>query len=98
MGKAIERKAMRRFADGEYKTMNNENKKAQESPGREASDHISDLLSCNFCKKTEKQVAVLIAAGNCGICSECVMTCNSILEEKLKNGRDAILKIHDFAR
>jgi len=43
----------------------------------------SDLLKCNFCGKSQKQVAKLIAGPGVYICTECIELCNEIIEEEL---------------
>ncbi|MCT1830097.1 ATP-dependent Clp protease ATP-binding subunit ClpX [Brevibacterium luteolum] len=43
----------------------------------------ADLLNCNFCGKSQKQVRKLIAGGGVYICDECIGLCNEIIEEKL---------------
>ena len=42
----------------------------------------SDMLKCNFCGKTQKQVAKLIAGPGVYICNECVHLCNEIIDEE----------------
>jgi ATP-dependent Clp protease ATP-binding subunit ClpX len=42
-----------------------------------------DLLKCNFCGKSQKQVKKLIAGPNVYICDECIELCNEIIEEEL---------------
>lgn len=39
---------------------------------------------CSFCGKSENQVQRLIAGPGVCICSECVMTCNELLEDELE--------------
>ena len=41
-----------------------------------------DLLKCNFCGKSQKQVKKLIAGPNVYICDECIELCNEIIEEE----------------
>ena len=48
----------------------------------------SDLLKCNFCGKSQKQVKKLIAGPNVYICDECIELCNEIIEEELAEGGD----------
>jgi ATP-dependent Clp protease ATP-binding subunit ClpX len=43
----------------------------------------SDLLKCNFCGKSQKQVRKLIAGPTVYICDECIELCNEIIEEEL---------------
>ena len=43
----------------------------------------SDLLSCAFCSKTQRQVRRLIGGSGVYICNECVELCNDIIEEEL---------------
>ena len=43
----------------------------------------SDLLKCNFCGKSQKQVKKLIAGPAVYICDECIDLCNEIIEEEL---------------
>lgn len=45
-----------------------------------------DMLKCNFCSKTQKQVLKLIAGPGVYICNECIELCNEIIEEQL--GKD----------
>jgi ATP-dependent Clp protease ATP-binding subunit ClpX len=40
------------------------------------------MLKCNFCGKTQKQVAKLIAGPGVYICNECVHLCNEIIDEE----------------
>jgi ATP-dependent Clp protease ATP-binding subunit ClpX len=50
----------------------------------------TDLLKCNFCGKTQKQVGQLIAGPGVYICDECVELCNEIIEERIAEaGGDA---------
>jgi len=42
-----------------------------------------DLLQCNFCGKSQRQVAKLIAGPGVYICDECIGLCNEIIEEEL---------------
>ncbi|KYH45506.1 ATP-dependent Clp protease ATP-binding subunit ClpX [Branchiibius sp. NY16-3462-2] len=42
-----------------------------------------DLLKCNFCGKSQKQVKKLIAGPGVYICDECIELCNEIIEEEL---------------
>ncbi|MWB97346.1 ATP-dependent Clp protease ATP-binding subunit ClpX [Agromyces seonyuensis] len=49
----------------------------------------ADLLKCNFCGKSQKQVQQLIAGPGVYICDECVELCNEIIEERLaENGAE----------
>nr|BFF06537.1 ATP-dependent Clp protease ATP-binding subunit ClpX [Brevibacterium otitidis] len=43
----------------------------------------AELLNCNFCGKSQKQVRKLIAGGGVYICDECIGLCNEIIEEEL---------------
>jgi ATP-dependent Clp protease ATP-binding subunit ClpX len=43
-----------------------------------------DLLKCNFCGKTQKQVKKLIAGPGVYICDECIELCNEIIIEELQ--------------
>jgi len=52
-----------------------------------------DMLKCNFCSKTQKQVLKLIAGPGVYICNECIELCNEIIEEQL--GKDP-KPIEDF--
>ena len=45
----------------------------------------SDLLKCNFCGKSQKQVKKLIAGPGVYICDECIDLCNEIIEEELQD-------------
>ena len=47
-----------------------------------------DLLKCNFCGKSQKQVKKLIAGPNVYICDECIELCNEIIEEELAEGAE----------
>ena len=42
-----------------------------------------DMLKCNFCSKTQKQVLKLIAGPGVYICNECIGLCNEIIEEEM---------------
>jgi len=44
-----------------------------------------DLLKCNFCGKSQKQVKKLIAGPGVYICNECIDLCNEIIEDELKD-------------
>lgn len=46
----------------------------------------ADLLKCNFCGKSQKQVRKLIAGPGVYICDECIGLCNEIIEEELSEG------------
>src|ERR671915_2497732 len=50
-----------------------------------------DLLKCNFCGKSQKQVKRLIAGPNVYICDECIELCNEIIEEELAEGSEVSL-------
>jgi len=50
-----------------------------------------DLLKCNFCGKSQKQVKKLIAGPNVYICDECIELCNEIIEEELADGGEVSL-------
>ena len=43
----------------------------------------ADLLKCNFCGKSQKQVRKLIGGPGVYICDECIGLCNEIIEEEL---------------
>lgn len=43
----------------------------------------AELLKCNFCGKSQKQVKKLIAGPGVYICDECIELCNEIIEEEL---------------
>ena len=45
-----------------------------------------DLLKCNFCGKTQKQVKKLIAGPGVYICDEFIELCNEIIIEELQEG------------
>ncbi|OYN94381.1 ATP-dependent Clp protease ATP-binding subunit ClpX [Enemella evansiae] len=47
-----------------------------------------DLLKCNFCGKSQKQVKKLIAGPGVYICDECIDLCNEIIEEEFSEGSD----------
>ena len=51
-----------------------------------------DLLKCNFCGKSQKQVKKLIAGPNVYICDECIELCNEIIEEELAEGAEVGLE------
>ena len=51
-----------------------------------------DLLKCNFCGKSQKQVKKLIAGPNVYICDECIELCNEIIEEELAEGTEVGLE------
>ena len=51
----------------------------------------SELLKCNFCGKTQKQVRKLIAGPAVYICDECIEICNEIIEEELGQNAKADL-------
>ena len=48
-----------------------------------------DLLKCNFCGKSQKQVKKLIAGPSVYICDECIELCNEIIEEEFA-GTDVV--------
>lgn len=48
-----------------------------------------DLLKCNFCGKSQKQVKKLIAGPGVYICDECIDLCNEIIEEEFSESSDA---------
>ncbi len=43
----------------------------------------TDLLSCSFCRKNQKQVKKLIAGPDVYICDECITLCYEIIEQEL---------------
>ena len=43
----------------------------------------AELLKCNFCNKSQKQVKKLIGGPGVYICDECIELCNEIIEEEL---------------
>ncbi len=47
-----------------------------------------DLLKCNFCGKSQRQVKKLIAGPGVYICDECIDLCNEIIEEELSSTED----------
>ena len=47
-----------------------------------------DLLKCNFCGKSQKQVKKLIAGPGVYICDECIDLCNEIIEEEFSETSD----------
>ncbi len=51
-----------------------------------------DLLKCNFCGKSQKQVKRLIAGPAVYICDECIDLCNEIIEEELAEGSEVGLE------
>jgi ATP-dependent Clp protease ATP-binding subunit ClpX len=51
-----------------------------------------DLLKCNFCGKSQKQVKRLIAGPAVYICDECIDLCNEIIEEELAEGTEVGLE------
>ena len=55
-----------------------------------------DLLKCNFCGKSQKQVKKLIAGPNVYICDECIELCNEIIEEELSETSE--LKFDDLPK
>jgi len=44
-----------------------------------------DLLKCNFCGKSQRQVKKLIAGPGVYICDECIELCNEIIEEEFSH-------------
>ncbi|GAB3249981.1 ATP-dependent Clp protease ATP-binding subunit ClpX [Alteromonas gracilis] len=48
----------------------------------------ADLLKCNFCGKSQKQVVKLIAGPGVYICNECIELCNEIIEEELSESSE----------
>ncbi|WP_125775024.1 ATP-dependent Clp protease ATP-binding subunit ClpX [Antribacter gilvus] len=48
----------------------------------------ADLLKCNFCGKSQKQVKKLIAGPGVYICDECIELCNEIIEEELSEAAE----------
>ncbi|MYM20669.1 ATP-dependent Clp protease ATP-binding subunit ClpX [Brevibacterium sp. 5221] len=48
----------------------------------------ADLLKCNFCGKSQKQVRKLIAGPGVYICDECIGLCNEIIEEELNQAAE----------
>ncbi|HLS33424.1 MAG TPA: ATP-dependent Clp protease ATP-binding subunit ClpX [Brevibacterium sp.] len=48
----------------------------------------ADLLKCNFCGKSQKQVRKLIAGPGVYICDECIGLCNEIIEEELSSAAE----------
>ncbi|WP_029088810.1 ATP-dependent Clp protease ATP-binding subunit ClpX [Brevibacterium album] len=49
----------------------------------------AELLKCNFCGKSQKQVRKLIAGPGVYICDECIGLCNEIIEEELSQAVEA---------
>ena len=45
---------------------------------------MKEELKCSFCEKSQKEVAILIAAENAYICERCVLECHEALMEKVK--------------
>jgi ATP-dependent Clp protease ATP-binding subunit ClpX len=56
----------------------------------------SDLLKCNFCGKSQKQVKKLIAGPSVYICDECIDLCNEIIEEELSETSE--LKLEELPK
>ena len=50
----------------------------------------ADLLKCNFCGKSQKQVRKLIAGPGVYICDECIGLCNEIIEEELSSAAEEV--------
>ena len=48
------------------------------------------LLHCNFCGKSQHEVAKLIAGPGVYVCDECVGLCNNILDEEIQEKPKAI--------
>ncbi len=51
------------------------------------------IRRCNFCGKTEHQVACLIAGPTVFICEECIQTCNEIIFQHLRNKNEELRKM-----
>ena len=51
-----------------------------------------DLLKCNFCGKSQKQVKKLIAGPNVYICDECIELCNDIIAEEWEEEKSKELR------
>ncbi len=49
-----------------------------------------DMLKCNFCSKTQKQVVKLIAGPGVYICNECIDLCNEIILEEMGKPKAAV--------
>jgi len=49
-----------------------------------------EMLKCNFCGKSQKQVKKLIAGPGVYICDECIDLCNEIIEEELASQQGLI--------
>ena len=45
---------------------------------------MPEELKCSFCEKSQKEVAILIAAKNAYICERCVLECHEALMDKIK--------------
>jgi ATP-dependent protease Clp ATPase subunit len=52
------------------------------------------MLRCSFCKKTENQVAKLVAGPDVYICDECVAAARRLMRER----RGVFRKIRDWFR
>ena len=48
----------------------------------------AELLKCNFCNKSQKQVKKLIGGPGVYICDECIELCNEIIEEEFSEASD----------
>ena len=55
----------------------------KEVPVMSDTDESPVVAICSFCKKTNKQVGKLIAGPGVYICDECVVLCNSLIEDGL---------------
>ena len=52
----------------------------------------SDLLKCNFCGKSQKQVKKLIAGPGVYICDECIELCREIIEDETQQAAHSELE------
>ncbi len=52
--------------------------------GHKSGGHGENCLSCNFCGKSDKEVAKLIAGPQVFICDECIEVCTDIVRESAK--------------
>ncbi|GAA1876250.1 ATP-dependent Clp protease ATP-binding subunit ClpX [Myceligenerans crystallogenes] len=48
----------------------------------------AELLKCNFCGKSQKQVIKLIAGPGVYICNECIELCNEIIDEEMNESAE----------
>ncbi|MBE1876311.1 ATP-dependent Clp protease ATP-binding subunit ClpX [Myceligenerans pegani] len=48
----------------------------------------AELLKCNFCGKSQKQVIKLIAGPGVYICNECIELCNEIIDEEMNEAAE----------